>query len=84
MPDLKHDLGARVRDLRTLRGLSQADLAEACQMSQPTISDIESGNLGVRVSTAERLAKALGVELDELLRGLGKNEPKRRSKSKVA
>jgi transcriptional regulator with XRE-family HTH domain len=72
--DLKHDLGARVRDLRTLRGLSQAELAVASGLSQPTISDVETGSAGVRIETAASLARALGVTLDELLRGLGKRK----------
>jgi transcriptional regulator with XRE-family HTH domain len=71
MPDLKHGLGSRVRDLRVLRGLSQAELATLSKVSQPTISDIEGG-AGLRVETAARLATALGVELEELMRGLGK------------
>jgi transcriptional regulator with XRE-family HTH domain len=75
--DLKHDFGARVLELRTLRGLSQADLAKASKISQPTISDVESGSAGVRLDTAQKLADALGVDLDELMRGLGKRRSRK-------
>jgi transcriptional regulator with XRE-family HTH domain len=70
MADLKRAIGTRVRELRTMRGLSQAALATASEVSQPTICDIESGKTGLRVTTAEKVAAALGVTVSELLNGL--------------
>jgi transcriptional regulator with XRE-family HTH domain len=69
----------RLRELRTDRGLSQAQLAERAGLRQSTISELETGtSQSVAFSTLESLAKALGVEPGQLLtreapgRGKGK------------
>jgi transcriptional regulator with XRE-family HTH domain len=77
--DFKGRLGERIRDLRLLRGLSQKELGDACQVSQPTISDVESGSAGLRMSTAERIAVALGVTVAELLSGIDEKRRKRKA-----
>jgi transcriptional regulator with XRE-family HTH domain len=61
-------LGKRIRLLRLTRELSQAELAEAAGMSRSFISLIEHGTHGVDVVRLLRLAAALGVPLEDLLR----------------
>jgi transcriptional regulator with XRE-family HTH domain len=61
-------LGKRVRILRLTRELSQAELAEAAGMSRNFVSLIENGAHGVDVVRLLRLAAALDIPLDELLR----------------
>ena len=56
---------------RTLRHLSQADLATASKVSKKTISRIETGEAkpdGIRQNTVERLAKALDSTPEALAR----------------
>lgn len=57
--------------LRMRRGWSQKQLAEAIGTSQPHIARIENGRDNVLLATANQLAKALGVTLDEINRCLG-------------
>ena len=56
-----------VRDQRTQRGLSQADLAKLVNIPQPRLPALEQGRTDVRLSTIRRFAKALGVQLTDLL-----------------
>ena len=49
--------------MRQMRGLTQEALAEAIERSVETVSNIERGETSTRLSTAIRLAEALGVEL---------------------
>lgn len=49
-------------ELRGLRFLSQADLAERSKVSKATIANIELGNRKPIGRTARALAEALGVE----------------------
>lgn len=56
-----------LREIRKLRGLSQADLAEMVQVKQATISRIEGGQNAPSMDVVERCAKALGVNAAELL-----------------
>lgn len=57
------DLGAAIRQARTRRGMSQATLAATLGISQPRISDIESGSTGVRLGVIFRILAALGLTI---------------------
>ena len=58
------DVGARVLEMRTQRGLSLRALAELCELSPNTISLIERGATSPSVSTLQRLASAFGVHIN--------------------
>lgn len=58
----------RLRDIRTAKMLSQRDLAVRSEVSQNTIVRIERGE-DARFVTAQKLAKALGVDPHELVGG---------------
>ena len=57
----------RLKEIRTQKGLSVPQLVELSGIPRRTIQDLESRGDG-RVSTAIKLADALGVTLDELCR----------------
>jgi transcriptional regulator with XRE-family HTH domain len=61
-------LGKRVRILRLTREMTQGELAAAAGLSRNFVSLIEHGSHGIDVVRLLRLAAALGVPLDELLR----------------
>jgi len=60
-------VGGRVRELRTQLGLSGRQLAAAAEVSQPFLSQLESAQTSVSLSTLYRIARALGVTGPELL-----------------
>lgn len=60
-------LCANLRRLRTAKGWSQGELADAAQLSRVGYRNIESGSSAPRVDSLMRLAAALGVRLEELL-----------------
>ena len=55
--------GNKLKAIRHLRGISQADLAEQAGISQVSIATFESGKSDMRASTIEKLCKALGVKV---------------------
>lgn len=61
-------LGRRIAKLREAIGLTQAQLAELVEVHQETISRIESGRRIPSLSTIERIARSLEVELHELFK----------------
>jgi transcriptional regulator with XRE-family HTH domain len=67
MPSLEHQIGERIRALREARGWFQRDLAKAAKLPVRTIGRIERGDVDVRLSTLDRIAKALGESLKKLL-----------------
>jgi transcriptional regulator with XRE-family HTH domain len=65
-PDLNHRIAERVRDLRTLRGLTLEALAERSGVSRSMISLIERGESSPTAVLLERLATGLNVALASL------------------
>jgi transcriptional regulator with XRE-family HTH domain len=61
--------GLRLRKLRRERARSQEDLERMTDVAQQTISILECGKRDARPCTVKKLAKALGVEPHELMKG---------------
>jgi DNA-binding XRE family transcriptional regulator len=58
----------RLKELRKLRALSQEELAEAAEIGRATLSRIERGETGAHGRTLRKLAGALGVGVEELVK----------------
>lgn len=56
----------RIRELRKEKRLKQAVLAEKVGIFQSEISEIETGERKPNVYLAKKIARALGVSLDEI------------------
>ena len=63
-------LAWNVRHLRAGRGLSQEALAIDARVAAPYLSGIERGVVNPPVDVLDRLAGALGVDVDLLLRAV--------------
>jgi transcriptional regulator with XRE-family HTH domain len=62
------DLGTRLRDLRTKRGLPQKELADLVGVTSSTISQIESNLIYPSLPALLKLAEVLSVEVSSLFR----------------
>jgi XRE family transcriptional regulator, regulator of sulfur utilization len=69
MPETEVTLGARLRDLRKERDLSQRELADLASLSPNAISLIERGEISPSVATLQRLAGALSVRMSYFFDG---------------
>ena len=58
------DYGARLREARRARGLTQRELADLSGIAQPMIARLERGVGSPRVDTLERLLAACGHSLE--------------------
>ncbi len=58
----------RVRELRTERGWSQDDLADAAGLHRTYIGTIERAEQSIGLDNIEKIAKALKVSITELFR----------------
>lgn len=67
--------GARCRQLRVQRKLTQLDMVRHHGYSLSHYQRIERGVQDVRITTMVRLARAFGVSLTELLDGVHANTP---------
>ena len=62
----QRQLGERIRQLRTGRGLSVRTLAATTGFSPSFISQVEHGQVSPSIASLERIATALGVTLGGL------------------
>ena len=60
-----------IRRLREQLGLSQAQLAHRAGMTKPQLCVIEKGCYHLRSGTLERIARALGTTVPELMKMVG-------------
>ncbi len=67
---LLKSFGKRVADVRKSKNITQNELAEKVGMSVVTIAYIETGKRWVRLSTLDKIARALKVDVAELFKSL--------------
>lgn len=58
---------SRIRTYRKYRGMTMMELATAAGISQPHLSEIESGKKTGSVDVLKKIAVALKVDLDDLV-----------------
>ncbi len=66
--DIKLRFGQRLRELRQTRGLSQEELAFRAKLHRTYVSSAERGARNVALVNLEKLAKALDVDICDLVR----------------
>ena len=57
------DVGKKVRDAREAAGLSQRELAARIGTSQAAVARVEAGGVGATLTTLQRMAAALDLEV---------------------
>lgn len=62
------EFGRRLRELRLERDLSQEKLGELAGLDRTYVSSAEAGRRNVSLKTICKLAEALGIEAEELLK----------------
>jgi transcriptional regulator with XRE-family HTH domain len=67
MTPTARQMGKRLRKLRIAKKLSQATVAKRADLSREYVNKIEAGRYDPPLSTINALAKALGVQVGELL-----------------
>lgn len=69
-PGIDGEIGKRIKAARQANGWPAEELAERSGVSASMIYKAESGGFSLRIQTLDKLAVALGVRPDKLLRGL--------------
>lgn len=67
MKGLSEKLGARIRYFRMVARMSQGELANASQLTNGYLSDVERGKVNISITNLNQIAEALGVPLAVLL-----------------
>jgi transcriptional regulator with XRE-family HTH domain len=65
--EIVRQFAQRLREVRLLRGMTQADLAQKADVAVTYISGLEGGDTAPGIDLVDRLANALGTTAAELL-----------------
>jgi transcriptional regulator with XRE-family HTH domain len=60
-------IGKNIKKLREQRGLMQKEVASAAEMQASNYSKIESGQREISVDALDKIAKLLGMTVDEII-----------------
>ncbi len=61
-------LGARIRELRMEKHMTQIELARECEFEKASMSRIESGQTNITILTLKRISDAMELDLGEFLK----------------
>ena len=64
---LGRQAGSRIRQLRKAKGWTQVQLARKLGLKQTTISQMEGPEANLTLKTLERVARALGCKIQDLV-----------------
>lgn len=79
--DIETRVRRRLRELRTQRGMTLEDVARAADIDISTLSRLESGKRRFALDHLPRLAAALSISTDELMRAPEAEDPRVRGAS---
>ena len=64
---MKFSVGERIQKVRKEKGITQEELAEKIGVKRAAISKYESGSIELTVSMLDKIAAALGTDLNSIL-----------------
>jgi transcriptional regulator with XRE-family HTH domain len=67
--DVRERVGLNLQRLRRERGLSQEELADRANIHQTYLSGVERGKRNPTVTVLQRIAEALGADIEDLVSG---------------
>jgi len=70
------EVGNRIRQRRTVGGLSQQALAKAAGLTQNAIHRLEAGDSNPQITTLQQLAAGLGCRVRDLMCGMPETAPR--------
>jgi len=68
MAQISKTLGQNIKRIRLKKRMSQGDICRAIEMDRSYMSAIECGKKNITIAVLEKLASALNVSVDELLK----------------
>lgn len=68
MAQISKTLGQNIKRIRERKKMSQGDICRAIDMDRSYMSAIEGGKVNVTIAIVEKIARALDVSVDELLK----------------
>lgn len=67
---ITNKFGKRIKQLRNAMGISQEKFALSIEMDRTYYASVESGKRNISLKNIDKIAKGLGLSLEELFKGL--------------
>ncbi len=67
---VKEKLGQRIKELRNSKGISQEKFALSIEMDRTYYASVENGKRNISINNIEKIAKGLGITLEELFKNI--------------
>lgn len=61
-------MGARIKELRLSKEMTQNDLAARCDFEKASMSRIEAGKTNITILTLHKISKALNIDIMEFFK----------------
>ena len=74
MSDIAKTIGQRIRNYRTMQGLSQERLAEMSGCHPTYVGQLERGEKNATIESIERISAALSISLSRLFEKMGNDQ----------
>ena len=78
--DKKQMIGARIKELRSKKGITQERLSELMDINPKYLSSIERGKENPTLHTLMKLSESLNVDMGDVFGFIQVEDPKRRKK----
>ena len=76
--DTKKMIGARIKEIRTKKGITQEGLSERMEINPKYLSSIERGKENPTLNTLIKLSESLEVDIGEIFSFVEAEDPNRR------
>ena len=76
--DIKQMIGARIKEIRTKKGITQEGLSERMEINPKYLSSIERGKENPTLNTLIKLSESLEVDIGEIFSFVEAEDPNRR------
>lgn len=73
--DFLEKIGFRIRELRQARGMTQEQLAKACELHRTFIGSVERGERNVAVLNLRKIARSLRIPVADLFTDPENSDP---------
>ncbi len=70
MPDIKLQVGQRIRELRTDLGFSQERFALKIEMDRTYLASVEAGHRNISLLNLQKIVQGLDISLSEFFDGI--------------
>ena len=68
--DIKEKVGNRIKELRSIEGITQMELAARSELDRTYITSVENGKRNISIVNLEKIANSFNLTLEKFFKGI--------------